>query len=100
MPRVFLDVDPRTLHVSPSRPLGADLVKLALQIARFGTPTVGMPVIEVVRGRGGRLAIFDGMTRATRVARLLPGRPVRVEVTQDIPNLDLTNLPTIGDLLP
>ena len=40
---------------------------------------------EVYRGTDGELMIFDGVTRATRVAKLLPGRPVRVEVIDDIP---------------
>jgi len=39
----LLDVDPRTLHVPPSRLSGADPFKLQRQIARFGASTAGMP---------------------------------------------------------
>jgi len=38
-----LDVDPRTLHVPPSRLSGADPFKLQRQIAQFGSSTVSMP---------------------------------------------------------
>ena len=40
---VFLDVDPRTLHLPPSSRYGADPGKLQRQIARFGRSTAGMP---------------------------------------------------------
>jgi hypothetical protein len=96
----FLDVDPGTLHVPPSRHQGADPVKLVRQIALFGKSTMGMPPLEVIRGLNGALRIHDGVTRATRVAKLLPGQAVRVEVTHTYPNLDVAKFPTIGDLLP
>jgi hypothetical protein len=98
-PRLFLDVDPRTLHVPTSRPTGADPLKLQRQIAKFGNSTQGMPVLEVSRGSDGALLINDGVTRATRVARLLPGAMVRVEVIDDYPAA-VGQLPTIGDLIP
>ena len=96
----FLDVDPATLHVPPSRLSGADLFKLARQIARYGESTVGMPPPWVHRDANGRLKIMDGVTRATRVAQLLPGTLIRVEVTAEEPSADFSNLPTIGDTLP
>jgi hypothetical protein len=43
--------------------------------------------------------IFDGVTRATRVAKLLPGQLVTVEVIDDIPTT-AGHLPTVGDKLP
>jgi hypothetical protein len=69
----FLDVDPRTLHLPPSARYGADPGKLQRQIARFGRSTDCMPALWVYRGSDGALVIFNGVTRATRVAKLLPG---------------------------
>jgi hypothetical protein len=98
-PRVFLDVDPRTLRVPGSRSLGADPFKLQRQIAQFGSSAQGMPVIEVSRGADGELVINNGVTRATRIAKLSPGTLVRVEVIDDLPT-PAGAFPTIGDLLP
>jgi hypothetical protein len=98
-PRLFLDVDPRDLHLPVSRLSGPDPFKLQRQIARYGTATAGMPVLEVDRGSDGRLIIGDGVTRATRVAKLLPGRLVRVEVCEDLA-YPVGHLPTVGDRLP
>jgi hypothetical protein len=98
-PRLFLDVDPRTLHLPPSRLAGADPVKLQRQIAQFGTSVQGMPTLEVSRGSDGELMINNGVTRAARVARLLPGVLVRVEVIDDYPTV-LGHLPTIGETIP
>jgi len=63
-PRLFLDVDPRTLHLPSSRLAGADPMKLQRQIARHGSSIQGMPPVEVYRGSDGQLMIFDGVTRA------------------------------------
>jgi hypothetical protein len=97
---VFLDVDPRTLRLPTSRRNGADPVKLARQIAQFGSSTLGMPVLEVTRGANGELMINSGVTRATRVARPLPGQSVRAEVIDDRPTWNLSKLPTVGDYVP
>jgi len=97
-PRLFLDVDPHTLHLPWSRPT-ADLYKLQRQIARYGSSTAGMPVIEVSRGTDGELVINNGVTRATRVAKLLPGTSVRVEVIDTIP-VPVGSFPKLGDSLP
>ena len=59
----------------------------------------GMPTLEVSRGSDGELMINDGVTRATRIATLLPGVLVRVEVIDDYPAA-VGHLPTIGDLVP
>jgi hypothetical protein len=99
MARVFLDVDPRTLHVPTQRRSGADPWKLQTQIAKHGKSVHGMPVIEVSGGSDGELVINNGVTRATRVAKLLPGTLVRVEVIDDLA-APVGHLPTIGDLLP
>jgi hypothetical protein len=39
-----------------------------------------MPLLLVYEGSDGALEIYDGVTRATRVAKLLPGTTVTVEV--------------------
>ena len=70
-PRVFLDVHPREFHVPASRIAGADPVKLQRQIARYGKLVHGMPPLEVYRGTDGALMLYDGVTRATRVAKFL-----------------------------
>ena len=98
-PRMFLDVDPRTLRVPGSRRMGADPVKLHRQIARFGASAKGMPPLEVSRGADGQLVINNGVTRATRIAKLVPGVTVRVEVIDDLP-IPVGSFASIGDLIP
>jgi hypothetical protein len=98
-PRVFLDVDPRTLRVPGSRRSGADLMKLHRQIAQFGGSAHGMPPLEVSRAVDGELVINNGVTRATRIAKLSPGTTVRVEVIDDLP-IPAASFPSIGDLIP
>jgi hypothetical protein len=96
---VYLDVDPRTLRLPWSRRDGADPTKLARQISLHGKATDGMPPLFVYRSSDGELVIGDGVTRATRVAKLLPGTRVRVEVVGDIPDV-AAGMPTVGDKLP
>ena|SRR5205809_5361174 len=98
-PRVFQDVDPRTLRLASSRRSGADPAKLHRQIARFGPSVRGMPPLEVSRGSDGELVINDVVTRATRVAMLLPGAVVRVEVIDDLP-VAVGSYTSIGDIVP
>lgn len=98
-PRVFLDVDPRNLRLPSSRRSGADLLKLHRQIAQFGSSIQGMPPLEVSRGTDGELVINDGVTRATRVAKLLPGTRVQVELIDDLP-IPVGSFPSIGELIP
>lgn len=98
-PRLFIDVDPRTLHVPNSRIAGADPVKLQRQIGKHGKSTQGMPTVEVYRGTDGELVIYNGVTRATRVAKLLPGQRIRAEVIDDL-KTSVGHLPTVGDTMP
>jgi hypothetical protein len=93
------DVDPRTLRLPPSMMSGADPGKLQRQIAAHGRSTVGMSRLFVLRASDDELVIYDGVTRATRVAKLLPGVAVEVEI---IGNLASPGgwLPTVGDRLP
>lgn len=95
----YLDVDPRTLHLPATRPTGADPLKLQRQNAQYGTSTQGIPPLLVYRGIDGGLIIFDGVTRATRVAKLRPGVLVQVEVIGEL-SAPCAHLPTIGDQLP
>jgi hypothetical protein len=95
-PREFLQVDPASLHLPGSRRDGADPVKLQRQLARHGTSIDGMPPPEVKRGSDGELVLFDGVTRATRVAKYLPGTPITVEVTGQLKG-PVGALPTVGE---
>jgi hypothetical protein len=99
MPPTFLDVDPRELRLPTSRPAGADPIKLHRQMARFGASTAGMPPIWVSQGSDGILVIMNGVTRATRIAKLAPGTLVRVEVIGQV-RRPFSQLPKIGDFLP
>lgn len=98
-PRLYLDVDPRFLHAQSSRLSGADPSKLIRQNARFGSAIIWMPPLETYRDCDGELIIYDGVTRATRAAKLQPGHLITVEVLADLP-YSIGNLPTIGSLLP
>ncbi len=95
----FLEVDPGELYLPPSRHEGADQGKLARQIRRYGDSLAEMPPLQVVRGKGGFLRINDGVTCATRAARLRAGERVMAEVIQDLPNLDVTRTQKVRDSL-
>ena len=71
-PPEFLKFDPCSLHLPTTRLNGADPVKLQRQIAHYGASTEGIPPILVYRGSDGALIIFDGVTRASRIAKLRP----------------------------
>jgi hypothetical protein len=76
----FRDIDPAELRLPSSRRSGADPYKLQRQIVKHGTTIIGMPPLLVYEGSDGILELVDGVTRATRIAKLLPGTKVRVEV--------------------
>jgi len=97
-PREFLQIDPATLHLPGSRLEGADPLKLQRQVAKYGTSTDGMPPLDVKRGSDGELVIYDGVTRATRLAKYLPGTPITVEVTGGLTR-PVGSLPKVGDKL-
>ena len=94
--REFLVVNPALLHLPGPRRDGADPVKLHRQFARFGPSIDGMPPPEVMRGSDGELVIYDGVTRATRVAKYLPGSSITVEVTGQLTR-PVGGLPTVGE---
>jgi len=96
----LLKIDPRLLRLPTTRLEGADPTKLQRQIAKHGKSTKGMPPLFVCRGKGGELQVIDGVTRATRVAKLMPGQQVVVEVVEERPKTDFSQLPTVEDKLP
>src|SRR4051794_28983701 len=99
MPSEFREIDPRDLRLPGSRREGADPVKLQRQIARFGASAAGMPPLIVYEGSDGALVVYNGVTRATRLAKYAPGTLVRVEVIGRFRRAVGSN-PKIGDLLP
>jgi len=99
MPK-FIKVGPGELYLPPSRPQGTDPGKLARQIATHGNALDGMPPLQLVRGKDRHLRINDGVTRATRAAKLRPRERVPAEVIQDLPRLDVTRMPKVKDTLP
>ena len=52
-----------------------------------------------MRGRRGVLILYNGVTRATRIAKLAPGTPIRVEDVGKLPKAFAAD-PTIEDVLP
>lgn len=74
------EVDPGELRLPPSRHGGADLWKLQQQIRRFGSSNHEMPPLFVIEDPDGVLEVTDGVTRATRMAKLAPGKSVPVIV--------------------
>jgi len=93
------DVDPRELRLPPSRRDGADPYKLQRQVARFGASSSGMPPPWVYEAADGVLVVYNGVTRATRIAKLAPGATLRVEVVGRLRRA-YSGDPKIGDLLP
>ena len=89
----------RCLHLPTTRLSGADPYKLHRQIARFGASIIGMPPPEVYRGSDGEFVIYNGVTRATRAAKLLPGHLISIEIVDDL-SKPVGHLPTIGSALP
>jgi hypothetical protein len=96
---VIVSIDPGDLRLPPSRQSGADPFKLAEQIRRFGDDVAGMPRVLVTRGANGLLMINDGVTRAVRIATLLPGATIEVEVIEDLPTVRMDSLITVRETI-
>jgi hypothetical protein len=94
----LLHVDPSTLRLPGTRRDGADLMKLQRQLAKHGISTAGMPPLEVKRGTDGEMVIYDGVTRATRVAKYVPGALVPVIITGHLRG-PVGDLPKVGEKL-
>jgi hypothetical protein len=58
-----------------------------------------MPPPWVYEGSDGVLVLYNGVTRATRIAKLAPGTLIRVEVIGKLPRA-FGSAAKIGDLLP
>jgi hypothetical protein len=58
-----------------------------------------MPPPWVYEGTDGVLVLYNGVTRATRIAKMAPGTLIRIEVIGKLPKA-LAGEPKIGDLLP
>jgi hypothetical protein len=97
--RVFFDVDPAGLHLPLERIDGADPGKLQRQIARLGRSLMGMPPVLVYRASDEELMISDGVTRATRAAKLCPGSLIPAELLGSLPH-SVGHLPTVKEKLP
>ena len=92
-------VQPGSLHVPPERLDGADPMKLQDQYNEHQFNLSEMPPLEVIETAGGKLVIFNGVTRATRSYMIDPNRTVPVVITQSYPNANTDRLPTIEQLL-
>jgi hypothetical protein len=86
------------LRLPSQRAGGADPFKLQQQVAKHGSSIDGMPPLLAYEGSDGVLELVDGVTRATRVAKLLPGTKVRVEVLGTLRRAKVANR-RIGDAL-
>ena len=95
-----LFVDPRQLRLPGGRLFGADPAKLQRQISRFGMSIDSLPPLLVTRGKNDELLLIDGVTRATRVAKLRPGCLVPVFVIDELLERDMSRFPTVGERLP
>jgi hypothetical protein len=78
MSQPIRQVDPSELRLPPSRASGAGPWKLHKQIRQFGSSKDGMPPIFVYEDADGVLEISDGVTRATRIAKLAPATTVPI----------------------
>jgi hypothetical protein len=58
-----------------------------------------MPPPWAYEGTDGVLVLYNGVTRATRIAKLAPGTLIRIEVIGKLPK-PFAGEPKIGDLLP
>ena len=92
------EVDPNNLRLPPSRDSGADPWKLHQQIKKFGASKDEMPPIFVYEDPDGVLEVSDGVTWATRIAKLAPGETVPVVVIGTYKR-SLANSPSVKDRL-
>jgi hypothetical protein len=97
--RAFFGADPATLRLPHEWIDGAEPVKLQRQIAQHGRSLTGMPPVLVYRGSDGELMLSDGVTRATRAAKLCPGSLIPAELLGSLPH-PVGHLPTVKEKLP
>jgi hypothetical protein len=58
-----------------------------------------MPALWVYEASDGVLVVYNGVTRATRIAKLMPGAMIRVEVVGKL-RRPYAGEPKIGDQVP
>ena len=58
-----------------------------------------MPPVLVYRGSDGELVLSDGVTRATRAAKLCPGSMIPAELLGTLPH-PVGHQPTVREKLP
>ena len=58
-----------------------------------------MPARWVYEASDGVLVVYNGITRATRIAKLAPGTMIRVEVIGKLRRA-YANEPRVGDFIP
>src|SRR5258706_16379804 len=92
-------VNPADLRLPPARHAGADPFKLADQIRRFGDSVAGMPPVQATLGHNDELMLNDGVTRATRIAKLKPSAIIPVEVIDHRPTWSFLHLPRVKERL-
>jgi hypothetical protein len=97
--RVYFDLDPAAFRLPLERINGTDPGKLQRQIARHGRSLAAMPPVLVYRGSDGELILSDGVTRATRAAKLCPGAVIPAELLGTLTRPD-GHLPTVQEKLP
>jgi hypothetical protein len=95
----ILNVLPGDLRLPTSRASGAVPSKLAVQIAKFGSSTEGMPPVWVTLAAENEMMIIDGVTRATRIAKLAPGVTIAVEVVDERTTKSVRHLPRVRERL-
>lgn len=69
------------------------------RIPEFGQSAAGMPPPWVYEAADGVLVLYNGVTRATHIAKLSPGTLIRVEVVGKLRG-PCARDPKIGDVLP
>lgn len=99
MPLAIIPVDPGELHLPVERYDGADPGKPQRQISRFGRTLTGMPPVFVYIGSDGELLLCDGVTRATRAAKLCPGSLIPAEILGNL-KTQVGHMPKVKDKLP
>jgi len=72
-------VDPGKLFMPSSRPDGPRRDKYFQQVRQYGSSTIDMPPLLLREGANG-FEILDGVTRASRIAKLAPSTTVPAEV--------------------
>jgi hypothetical protein len=91
-------IDPRVLRLPASRRDGVDPLKLHHQIRKFGDSIEGMPPVWGYESADGYIVVYNGVTRATRIAKLSPGTDVPVLVIGRLKR-NYAGATTIGDLI-